>query len=152
MFTKPFVGNRQRITVGADPCINPSFCRACREADARKAHGESPRYIEPSLWRRPSDNIPDNWQEMSIEALMAHFDRARRRDGAPQATVEALMYSLRERGAEALQERDTLRQLSDLSDQQVIEVGNRLQKLKPEIARAWSAAEVQVLFKARIGK
>src|SRR5262245_58155082 len=39
-------------------------------------------------------------------------ETGRRRDGAPQPTVEALMYSLRERGAEALQERDTLRRLS----------------------------------------
>jgi hypothetical protein len=78
-------------------------------------------------------------------------ETGRRRDGAPQPTVEALMYSLRERGAEALHERNTLRRLSDLSDQQVIEVGNRLQKLKPEIARAWSAEEVETLFKVKRG-
>ena len=77
-------------------------------------------------------------------------ETGRRRDGAPQPTVEALRYSLRG-GAEALQERDTLRRLSDLSDQQVIEVGNRLQKLKPEIARAWSAEEVETLFKVKRG-
>jgi hypothetical protein len=156
VFTKPF-GNRQSQvtsslltceTCGADPCINPSFCRACREADARKAHGESPRYIEPSLWRRPSDNIPDNWQDMSIEALMAHFDRARRRHSAPQATVEALMYSLRSRGTKTLEEADTLRRLSNLSDQQVIEVGDRL--LNPEIARPWTTEEIEVLFKVRV--
>lgn len=72
-------------------------------------------------------------------------------DGAPQPTVEALMYSLRERGTKALEEADTKRRLSSLSDRQVIEVGNRLQKLKPEIARAWSAAEVATLFQARSG-
>src|SRR5262249_13004920 len=106
-------------TCGADPCINPSFCRACREADARKAHGESPRYIEPSLWRRPSDNIPDNWQNMSIEGLIAHFDRARRRHSASQATVEALMYSLCSRGTKALEEPASKRRLSLLNETQL---------------------------------
>jgi len=89
---------------GDQPCRNPSFCRACRDTDRRKARGEPPRYIEPSRWHGPSDRIPGNWREMSIEALIAHFDRARRREGAPQPAVEALMYSLRERGTKALEE------------------------------------------------
>jgi transposase len=70
--------------------------------------------------------------------------------GATQATVEAFMFSLRSRGTKALEEPATKRRLSDLSEQQVIEVGNRLQRLKPEIARAWSAAEVKILVQARI--
>ena len=69
---------------------------------------------------------------------------------APQPTVEALMSSLRERGTKALEESSTKRRLSELNDQQVIEVGNRLQRLRPEIARAWNAAEVEILFQARI--
>jgi hypothetical protein len=116
----------------------------------RKARGELPRYIEPSRWHGPSDRIPGNWREMSIEALMAHFDRARRHDGARQLTVEALMFSLRSRGTQALEEPATKRRLSELSDQQVIEVGDWLQKLKPEIARAWSTEEVKLLLRARI--
>ena len=97
-----------------------------------------------------SDRIPDNWHETSIEALMAHFDRNRRAHGAPQTTVEALMLGLRERGAKALSESVVQRRLSELSDNQVIEVGHRLQRLRPEIARAWTAAEVEILFEARI--
>jgi hypothetical protein len=126
------------------------FVGACRDADRRKARGE-PRFIEASHWRGPPDHIPSNWNEMSIEALIAHFDRTRRRDGAPQATVEALMWSLRERGTKALEEPDTKRRLSELSDQQVIEVGNRLQRLKPDITRKWTKEEVETLFQARIG-
>ena len=68
---------------------------------------------------------------------------------APQPTVEALMYSLRSRGTKALQEPATQRRLFALSDDQVIEVGNRLQRLKPHIARAWSVQEVEALFQAR---
>jgi transposase len=70
---------------------------------------------------------------------------------ALEVTVEALMYSLRSRGTKALEEPETKRRLSDLSDQQVIEVGNRLQRLKPEIARKWTKEEVEILLQARIG-
>ena len=117
-------------TCGGSPCINPQFCALCRAADARKARGEPPRHIEPWLWRTQFDRIFHD---------------------ALKPTVEALMFSLRERGTKALAEMDTKRRLSELSDQQVIEVGNRLQKLKPEIARAWTKAEVETLFQARVG-
>jgi len=60
------------------------------------------------------------------------------------------MSSLRERGTKALEESSAKRRLSELNDQQVIEVGNRLQRLRPEIARAWNAPEVEILFQARI--
>lgn len=136
-------------TCGASACANPSFCAACREADRRKARGEQPRFIEVSLWHGPPDHIPHNWNEISLEALIAHLDGARRCGGAPRATVEALMISLRERGTKALKERATKRRLFELDDSQVVEVGNRLQRLRPEIARAWNAAEVETLFQVR---
>jgi hypothetical protein len=66
---------------------------------------------------------------------------------APQPTVEALMYSLRERGTKALEEATTKRRLSELSDQQLVEVGHRLQRLRVQIARAWTATEVEILFR-----
>jgi hypothetical protein len=132
-------------TCGSDPCVNPDFCRACRDADRRKARGEAPRYIAPSRWRGPPDHIPSNWSEMSIGTLMAHFDRARRRDGAPLATVQALMFGLRERGTKALGEPKVRRRLSELSEQQLHEVCSRLQRLKPEIAGAWAPNEIVIL-------
>jgi hypothetical protein len=36
-----------------------------------------------------------------------------------------------------------------LSDEQALEVAGRLQRLKPEIARAWSADEVERLLHLR---
>jgi len=85
----------------------------------------------------------------------AHKARSERyvapRIAAPKPTVETLMFSLRQCGTKALEEAPTKRRLGDLSDQQVIEVGNRLQRLRPEIARAWTKAEVEALFKARVG-
>jgi hypothetical protein len=127
-----------------------SICVLCRDADVRKGRGESPRYIEASCWQGPPSHIPSNWESLSIESLAAHFDRARRAHGAPQRTVEALMFSLRERGTEALEGSTNKRRLSELSDDQVIEVGDRLQRLRPEIAHAWTAAEMETLFQARM--
>jgi hypothetical protein len=98
--------------------------------------------------------IDDDYLEL-LQALMqpdASLERAygelqrRHVDGrAAAAAVEALMFSLRERGTAALKEASTLRRLSSLSEQQLHEVSARLQRLKPEIARAWSDAEVERL-------
>ena len=68
---------------------------------------------------------------------------------AAASTVEALMFSLRERGVQALDEPDTRQRLSQLSDDQLAEVGTRLQRLKPEIARAWSGDDVEALMRLR---
>jgi hypothetical protein len=70
-------------------------------------------------------------------------------DRAAATTIEALMFSLRERGVRALDEPDTRRRLSELSDDQLAEVGTRLQRLKPEIARAWSDDEIKILVRTR---
>jgi len=120
------------------------FDRLCAAADTRKARGEPPRYIEPSRWLKLSDAIPHNWEGMLIGALVAHFDRARRRDGAPPTTIEALMLALR-RGGSALSEGSNLRRLGELSEAQLHEVSGRLQKFKPHIARAWTPTEVEAL-------
>jgi hypothetical protein len=139
-------------TCGSTRCINPGFCAVCRDADVRKARGEPPRYIETSCWQGPPSHIPPNWESVSVEALAARFDRTRRAHGAPQRTVEVLMWSLRERGTKELEQSATKRRLSETSDDQVIEVGNRLQRLRLEIARALTAAEVETLFQARLKK
>jgi len=108
-------------TCGGDPCANPSFCRACREADARKTDARKPH---TSRWHV--------------------YNRNQLRD-APQPTVEALMYSLRERGTKALDEAPTKRRLSELSEQQLHEICGRLQRLKAAIARAWAPEEITIL-------
>jgi transposase len=69
----------------------------------------------------------------------------RKRLGAAASTVEAVMYSLRERGIPALAEPDTRRRLSSLDAQQLRAVCTRLRNLKSEIARAWTPEEVEAL-------
>jgi hypothetical protein len=70
----------------------------------------------------------------SPHELQATYDAALRKQreqfGAALWTVEALMYSLRERGAAALAEPDTQRRLGELSGNQVREVISRLVKLR----------------------
>ena len=69
-----------------------------------------------------------------------------RRSRAASMTLEALMYSLRERGVEALKERDTRRRLSELSHDQLVEVGRRCQALK--LGRGpWSEEDIETLMR-----
>src|SRR5262249_10936127 len=125
--------------------LESDFDRFCTAADTRKARGEAPRYIEPFRWLKLSDAIPSNWEGMTIEGLMAHFDRVRRRDGAAASSVEALVLSLRQRGVTALAEPAMQRRLSELSEQQLHTVCNRMQRLKPKIARAWTPEQIIIL-------
>ena len=131
-------------TCGGTTCVNPGFCALCRDADDRKARDAAPRRVDPSLWRRIPEHIPHNWDDMSLEALMAHFEGARRGHGAPQTTVEALMFAMRS-GAKALSESSNRRRLKELSEVQLHEVCARLQKFKSNIARAWTPAEIEGL-------
>jgi hypothetical protein len=91
--------------------------------------------LEPERLKRLRELLKD-----STSFSADYYEIAGRDSGAPQQTVEALMLSLRSRGIKALEEAATRRRLSELSDQQVVEVGNRLQRLRPEIARACTAA------------
>ena len=65
-------------------------------------------------------------------------------DRAPEATVEALMYSLR-RGVEAITKPDNQRRLAELSEDQLLAVCQRLQNFKPNIASAWPPEEVEAI-------
>ena len=85
--------------------------------------------------------------EDSIEWRCAAYAKAMRAHRAAASTVEALMWSLRKRRSAALKEPDTLQRLARFSDDQMIEVGTRLQKLKHE--QPWSDQEIAELFIAR---
>ena len=69
--------------------------------------------------------------------------------GSAPTTVEAVMYSLRERGTLALIEPNCRRRLSELNERQILNVAVRLQKLDPEIAPAWGAEQIKQLFEAK---
>lgn len=72
----------------------------------------------------------------SAGQLQSMYDAALRKQrklyGAAPTTVEAVMYSLRERGKAAMTESDCKRRLSDLSPVQVQNVIERLHRLRPK--------------------
>jgi hypothetical protein len=85
-------------------------------------------------------------EEAAIEAEPTFADdawSAHTRGRAAAATVEALVYGLRD-GIEKLNH-DRLRRLSELNEEQLRAVCERLQNFKPHIAPAWSPEEVEAL-------
>jgi hypothetical protein len=135
------IGNRSR----AGAWDSPGWKKAATEYHRDRAGRPLIVELEPDGLKRLRESLKD-----STSFSAAYYEIARRDSGAPQQTVVALMLSLRSRGIKAVEEVATKRRLSELSDQQVVEVGNRLQRLRPEIARACTAAEVEILFQARI--
>ena len=71
--------------------------------------------------------------EAVFEAIMRNHDQ--RRGGAPQATVEALAFTLRKRGPAALTEPPTGQRLRAISEQQLREVCKRMRWPDSDTAR-----------------
>ena len=91
-----------------------------------------------------SCNDDDNLA-VSLERAYAEIHRHHFKGRAAASTVEALMLGLRQRGTAALKKGPAQSRLGQLSEPQLHEVCARLQKLNPDIARAWTADEVVVL-------
>jgi uncharacterized protein HemY len=98
-----------------------TFAALCRAADERQR-------------RKPRDPHLERLRKLmssTVSLERAYHELNKPRDGAASSTVEALMYSLRERGAAALKEPPTQRRLAELSSAQVREVIGRLMRLRP---------------------
>jgi hypothetical protein len=120
-------------TCGASRCINPSFCHACQRVDEEaRQHRDTKKQ---SLRRLLKSSV-------SLERAYTELNRTPGRAAA--STIEALMFALR-CGGEALTDPNNQRRLSELSETQLHEVCVRLQKFKPEIARPWTAHEIEML-------
>jgi hypothetical protein len=83
--------------------FSAAFGRACYEVDLEN-------------WRR-AQNLPP--------------EPPKPKPDAPRATVEAVMYELREDGAVALKVPNCQRRIGELSKRQLVEVLGRLLKLRP---------------------
>ena len=81
----------------------------------------SPREHHQAFWAR-QHRCP------TIEALQRDFAGEAQLHGAAKATIDALLYSLRERGLAALAEPDTQRRLADLSPAQIADSITRIVK------------------------
>jgi hypothetical protein len=114
--------------------MDDTFERACRDADRKAAsRPEDPRILRAR--RLLADDV-------SYERAYAEFMRER---PTPEATVDALVYSLR-RGIAELTKPDILRRLSELDKGQLKAICRRLQNFKPEIAPPWSPEDVAALI------
>ena len=111
-----------------------TFDRACREADRKAAS----RPIDARTLRARRLLADDD-----ISYERAYYETLRDRS-APEATIDALVYSLR-RGINELTGSDAQRRLSELSEDQLRAVCERLRNFKPEIAPAWTPEEVEAL-------
>jgi hypothetical protein len=131
------------LTMGDDEYagLSSTFAAACRAADEKQRRRPRNRRIDRLRFLMDDDKVS------SIEAAYAAFDRERRKYGAPQPTVEALMFELR-RGLGAIKHPDNQRRLSELNDEQMREVAARVQKFMPHIAPAWKSADVEALISA----
>jgi len=121
----------------AEGVIRDTFDDACRKADrrARDKHRSDPRF---NRLRELLDN-----DDIPVECVWAELNKPNGR--APQPTVEAQMFGLRH-GLEALPTNpDRLRRLSELCEEQLRAVCDRLQDFKPHVAPAWSPEEVRAL-------
>ena len=117
-----------------------TFAAARRKTDkAQRGNTKDPRLEK--LRRLMADDI-------SLDRADAELRADRLRGRAADATVDALVFSLRS-GVGVLKRPDVLRPLSELSNPQVREIAVRVQKFKPDIAPAWTAQDLQVLLAVR---
>jgi hypothetical protein len=94
-----------------------------------------------------------NDSNMSIDRLWTEFNNPRRRP-APEATVEALAYQLRD-GVGALRDQAALIRIAELNEQQVLELARRLTKERwgkceagnpPFKVRGWNEVEIETFL------
>ena len=90
-----------------------------------------------------TSRLPERALERNPDIERAYAE-LNQRNHAAASTVEALMYALR-RGVDELAKPYTQRRLSELSEDQLRAVCERLQNFKPEIAPAWTPEEIEAL-------
>ena len=109
------------LTCGSDPCCNPSFCRACRDADRRKVRDRRSEDLA-RLRRLMSDSV-------SLDAAWAELNDARNRP-TPKTTIEAVMHAVRDHGLAALKEPVTAGRLERCDEAAKAEIERRIGNLR----------------------
>jgi hypothetical protein len=103
----------------------PPILRPYQTADRRRDRGERPRYT--GAQRNLPAHIPHDWEDMTLDELEKLFNRQR---PTPQATIEAVMYSVRERGLGALKEPANLERLSHCDATALAHIDQRISRYK----------------------
>jgi hypothetical protein len=104
---------------GCEPCRTASFCRLCREADAKAAA----RRHHPNRLQVMDDDV-------SLERAYEQMKKAR---PTPNATIEAVKQAVRGRGLSALDEIEIGERLQQCDDAAIAEIDHWL--LKKGISR-----------------
>jgi hypothetical protein len=112
--------------------LSSTFAAACRKADEKQRRKPPDPRLE-KLRRLLDDDV-------SLERAWEELNKPT--DHAAASTVEALMFSLRERGVAALAEAETRRRLAALSTTQVQVILARLMALRP----TYPAIDDELLF------
>jgi hypothetical protein len=74
-----------------------------------------------------STGLPKNWHTLSVEALSDRINDQKR--PTPRTTIEAILWSVQQRGLPALEEPANLKRLSRCDDAAIAEIDARLKKL-----------------------
>jgi hypothetical protein len=126
-----------------EPWDGASWIQAAYEYHATRGTRPAIAEIEPDKLQQLQALLADASLQRAWNATNSTPGRA------AASTVAALTSELRERGMAALDDPDNQRRLSGLSDEQLLDLAARLQRLGPEIASAWSADKVEALIQLR---
>ena len=116
--TKHQAAARHCPTCGCTPCPNPGFCALCREADRKQT--AQPKH---------DSGLPADWHEMSVGVLWHRLNHPSRW-ATPQATIEAIMVTVRARGVAALKEPANVERLKRCDDATKAEINRRITMLQ----------------------
>jgi hypothetical protein len=114
-------------TCGSDPCANPSFCATCRDADQRKTRNSHVLIVETvpedlaQLRRLMRDDV-------SLNAAWHELNNPRNRP-TPKATVDAVVFAVREGGLAALKEPSMKERLARCDAAARAEINEQIEKL-----------------------
>ncbi len=79
-------------------------------------------------------SLPTNWDRMTLDALWNTLNDPRRHP-TPRATVEAIMFAVRQRGIGALEEPATLQRLATCDEIARAEISQRIEHLFAETSQ-----------------
>jgi hypothetical protein len=136
-------GEREHSTDSTAGWSSPGWRDAAVEYHAERGRRRTIGVIEPERLLRLRQLLEDDG--ISFGRAHREVNAARLSGRAAVSTVEALMFSLR-RGVEALTDTDAQHRLSELSEEQLRTVCERLQNFKVNIAPAWTHEDVGALI------
>jgi hypothetical protein len=122
-------------TCGCSPCVNPSLCGTCRRAVAAlTAERKAGRQQESAEILRARRLLA---QDVTLERAWFEINDPRSHP-TPQATIEAILHCVRERGVAALKEPANLESLAHCDAEAKAAIDKRIRRLM----RAREAAHV----------